>query len=79
MEHVFIKLPHRVIQSLKEHYPGYSLITVKQDVNGRGQKLFFVNILHGDKYCRLCISDEGKILQEKAEPQFDNDAREQYF
>jgi hypothetical protein len=79
MEHITIKLPERVLDCVKEHYSGHSLICSKEDKDSEGHVFYIVDLLHKGKYCHLKVSDLGKLIHEEVEPQFANGYHEQYY
>lgn len=79
MEHITMKLPDKICSCIHERYPGYSLICTKEDTDSKGHVFYIIDLLHGDNYCHLKISDTGILIDEEVEPRFNNDYSEQYY
>ena len=79
MKHLVIKLPDRIVHSLKENYPGYSLVNIKEDTDENGHVFFIIDLLHDGNYCHLILNDIGKLIHEEVESQFANGYHEQYY
>jgi hypothetical protein len=63
MEQITIKLPDRVLDSVKQNYPGHSLICTKEDKDDKGHVFYIVDLVHDGKYCHLKINDLGKLTR----------------